>query len=88
MSDAIEAVIRRIKPPHQRSRVGVDRLIVTPPDKQGNNGLIVVLEHFTVTEYVAVYPSNDQFIHSLAMALCKDSVGVTGKLWTANFISY
>ena len=35
MTDGLEPVIRHIKPPHQRSRVGVDRLTVTPADKQG-----------------------------------------------------
>ena len=30
MTDGLEPVVRHIKPPHQRSRVGVDRLTVTP----------------------------------------------------------
>ena len=52
MTDTIELVI-------QRSRVSVDGLTVTPPDKPGNNVLIVIVEHFT--KHVAVYPSKDQF---------------------------
>ena len=51
MTETIELVI-------QRSRVSVEGLTVTPPDKPGNNVLIVIVEHFT--KHVAVYPSKDQ----------------------------
>ena len=57
MTDGIEPVLRHIKQPHQRYRVGVERLTVTPTDKLGNTTLIVVVEHFT--KHVAVYPAKD-----------------------------
>ena len=59
MTDTIKPAIWHIKPP----RVGVDQLTVTPTDKQGNNGLIVVVEHFT--KHVAVYPTKDQSASAL-----------------------
>ena len=49
MTDNLQPVVRHIKPPHQRSRVGVDRLTVTPVDKNGNNTLIVMVEHIIPT---------------------------------------
>ncbi len=47
MTDVIKPVYRHLKPPHQRTRIGVDRLTVTPADKEGNDTLIVIVEHFT-----------------------------------------
>ena len=60
MTDTIELVI-------QHSRVGGDRLTVTSPDKQGNNGLIVVVEQFT--KHVAVYLSKGLSAKFLALVL-------------------
>ena len=67
MMDFLEPVVRHIKPPHQRSRVGVDRLTVTPAYKQGNNTLIVVVEHFS--KHTGAYPAPDYSAMSLATAL-------------------
>ena len=47
MSITIEAGSRHLKPEHHRSRIGVDRLSVTPSDDQGNCNLIVSVEHYT-----------------------------------------
>ena len=82
MTDGLEPVIRHIKPPHQRSRVGVDRLTVTPPDKQGNTTLIVIVEHFT--KHVAVYPAKDYSAQSLAIALFQyfTTFGVFEEVWS------
>ena len=55
ITDTMERVI-------QRSKVSVDGLTVTPPDKPGNNGLIVIVEHFT--KHVAVYRSRNQSAQS------------------------
>ena len=54
-------------PTYQRSSVGVYRLTVAHPNKQGNDGLIVVVEHFM--KHVATYPSKDYLAHSLALVL-------------------
>lgn len=67
MVNTIKPIVRHIKPPHQRSRIGVDRLTVTPADKEGNTTLIVVVEHFT--KFVAVYPSKEYTGESIAKAL-------------------
>jgi hypothetical protein len=82
MMDYLEPVIRHIKPAHQRSRVGVDRLTVTPADKQGNNTLIVVVEHFT--KHVAAYPALDYSAMSLATALFQyfTTFGVFEEIWS------
>jgi len=82
MTDGLKQVVRHIKPPHQRSRVGVDRLTVTPADKQGNTTLIVVVEHFT--KHVAVYPSKDYTAQTLAIALFQyfTTFGVFEEVWS------
>ena len=82
MTDGLEPVVRHIKPPHQRSRVGVDRLTVTPADKSGNTTLIVIVEHFT--KHVAVYPAKDYTAQSLAIALFQyfTTFGVFEEVWS------
>ena len=67
MVNTLKPIVRHIKPPHQRSRIGVDRLTVTPADKDGNTTLIVVVEHFT--KFVAVYVSKEYTGESIARAL-------------------
>ena len=67
MKTARQAVVRHIKPPHQRGAVGVDILSFSPPDKFGNVCLIVIVNHFT--KYTAIYPSKDHKAESLARAL-------------------
>jgi len=82
MTDGIQPVVRHIKPPHQRSRVGVDRLTVTPPDKDGYTTLIVVVEHFT--KHVCVYPAKEYTAQSLAPALFQyfATFGVFEEVWS------
>ena len=82
MTDNLQPVVRHIKPPHQRSRVGVDRLTVTPTDKNGNSTLIVVVEHFT--KHVAVYPAKEYTAQSLAIALFQyfTTFGVFEEVWS------
>ena len=68
MTDNLQPVVRHIKPPHQRSRVGVDRLTVTPVDKNGNNTLIVMVEHIIPTvrnkwSKIKIRNSNELIIH-------------------------
>ena len=43
----IKPLILHNKPPHSRSRIGVDTLTVSPIDSYSNYLLIVVGEHFT-----------------------------------------
>ena len=57
MTNNISGVVRHLKPEHQRSRIGVDRLTVTPADDAGNNNLVVLVEHHT--KYVSAYPTKD-----------------------------
>ena len=69
MIDTLKPIYRHIKPEHQRSRVGVDRLTVTPADDQGNDTAIVIVEHFT--KFVAVYPDKRYDGESIARALMR-----------------
>ena len=57
MTNNLTGVVRHIKPAHQRSRIGVDRLAVTPADESGNTNLVVMVEHHT--KYVSAYPTKD-----------------------------
>jgi hypothetical protein len=69
MIDTLKPIYRHIKPEHQRSRVGVDRLTVTPKDDMGNDTAIVIVEHFT--KFVAVYPDKEYTGESIARALMR-----------------
>jgi hypothetical protein len=59
--------VRHLKPPHARTRIGVDTLTITPQDAQGNQYCIVVVEHFT--KYSTLYPAKDHSAQTLATAL-------------------
>jgi hypothetical protein len=64
MAYHLKYIIRHIKPQHQCSRIGVDRLTVTPADKDGNTTLIVIVEHFT--KFVVEYTSKEYTGESIA----------------------
>ena len=57
MTNNITGLVRHIKPEHQRSRIGADRLTVTPEDEAGHTYLIVLVEHHT--KYVSAYPCKE-----------------------------
>jgi hypothetical protein len=63
----IPPLVRHLKPPHMRSRIGVDTLTVTPPDKQGNYLIIVVVEHFS--KFSTLYPAKDHLATTMASCL-------------------
>lgn len=65
--DTLEPVVKHLKPPHRRSRVGIDTFHCTPHDKQGNVCLHVIVNHFT--NHVALYPSVDHTAVGVARAL-------------------
>ena len=67
MTGTLEPIVRHLKPEHQRSRIGIDRVTVTPPDDRGNCNCIVVVEHFT--KFCQVYPSPVYDAQSVASAL-------------------
>ena len=82
MTENIQPLIRHIKPHHQRSRVGVDRLTVTPTDKYGNTCAVVIVKHFT--KHVGVYPSVDYTAKTIATALFQYfcTFGLFDKIWS------
>jgi hypothetical protein len=67
MTGTIAPVVRHLKPEHQRSRIGIDRVTVTPPDDRGNCNCIVIVEHFT--KFCQVYPSPVYDAISVASAI-------------------
>ena len=67
MNTALKPVVRHIKPPHQRSAVGVDILSVSPADKFGHVCIIVIINHFT--KFAALYPAMNHQAETLARAL-------------------
>ena len=46
MTNNIKPLTLHLKPPHQRARIGVDRLTITPADEDGNCNLIVIVEFY------------------------------------------
>lgn len=47
MVNSLKPIVRHLKPPHQRSTIGIDDLTITPADEYGNCHLIVIVVHFT-----------------------------------------
>ena len=56
-----------LKPPHYRSRIGVDTLTITPVDKFGNCCIIITVEHFS--KFVSLYPASSHSADKMAEAL-------------------
>jgi hypothetical protein len=67
MVDYIEPIVRHLKPEGRRSVVGVDTLTVTPPDKDGNTYVIVIVNHFT--KFTFLYPAKNKSASTIATAL-------------------
>ena len=65
--DILEPVVKNLKPPHRRSRVGIDTFHCSPPDKEQHVCIHVVVNHFT--NFVALYPSIDHTAVGMARAL-------------------
>jgi len=66
MTDTIKPIVRHLKPPHQRSIVGIDTLTITPADSEGYKYIFVLVNHFT--KYSVLVPSKDKSAESMATA--------------------
>ena len=82
MTNFIEPMVRHIKPPYARSRVGVDNLAMTPADENGNQHLIVIVCHFT--KYVWGMPAKSYTAPTIASALFVyfSMFGLFDELWS------
>ena len=69
MESSLKPITRFLKPPHRRSIVGVDTLTVTPADKDGNELLIVIVNHFT--KLTGIYPAKSHTALTAAESLLK-----------------
>lgn len=67
LNQTVPTEIRNLKPPHYRSRIGVDTLTVTPQDKFGNVCIIVCVEHFS--KFATLYAAPDHSADHMARAL-------------------
>ena len=47
MVDYFGLVVRPLKVPNLRKRIGIDNLTVTPVDKNGDGYILVVVNHFS-----------------------------------------
>jgi hypothetical protein len=67
MKNSLTPLVRHLKRPSPKSRIGIDTLTVTPVDIHGNQYLTVIVNHFT--KLVAGYPSKKHDAESTAAAL-------------------
>ena len=78
----IEKINTHLKPPHPRARVGFDGLSITPPDKDGNTHLVVIVDFYK--KYVWAHVAKDYSAKEVATALfiyyCM--FGVFDEVWT------
>lgn len=63
----IKPVIRSLKPPHQRSAVGIDAVEITPNGIEGQTHILVIVNLFT--KHVFLYPSKGCTAVNLANAV-------------------
>ena len=49
--DTIKLIVKNLKPEHARGRVGIDMLVVTPPDAEGHVAVHVIVDHFSNLVY-------------------------------------
>ena len=82
LENHIDEIYSHLKPAHPRARVGFDGLSITPPDKDGNTHLVVIVDFYT--KYVWAYVAKDYEAKSIATALfvyyC--TFGVFDEVWT------
>lgn len=67
MTDTLQPLVRHLKPLHHRAMVGVDTLTITPPDKFGNQYLLVVVVHDS--KLCALYASSKHDAETVATCL-------------------
>lgn len=67
MTNNLQPIYRHLRPPHHRSRIGIDRVTITPADNYGNTNAIVIVAHFS--KHVMVYPASDYNAQSAATSL-------------------
>lgn len=67
MTDTLQPLVRHLKPLHHRAMVGVDTLTITPPDKFGNQYLLVVVVHDS--KLCALYASSRHDAETVAHCL-------------------
>jgi len=67
MTDYLLPAIKHLKPPHWRSRIGVDQVTITPKDKNGNCVCVVIVDHFT--KHTGIYPFPEYTAETVATAL-------------------
>ena len=67
MTSHIQPIVRNLRAPHHRSRVGKDRVTITPADEIGSTKCFVVVDLFT--KYTALYPAKDYTALTAAEAL-------------------
>jgi hypothetical protein len=69
MTDSIEPIVRHLKFDHRRSVIGSDFLTISPPSKNGNVGIIVIVNLFT--HLCSLTVTKDKSALSLAQCLFK-----------------
>jgi hypothetical protein len=52
--DSVPEITRTLKPEHQRSLLGIDVLTISPPDEDGHNYMVVIVNQFT--KLVTLWP--------------------------------
>ena len=69
-----------LKPEHYRKTIGMDHVAITPTDRHGNKGALLLVEHFS--HYPHIYPVKDYTAETVAIILFKhyNTIGVFDQL--------
>ena len=82
LTDAIQPVVRHLKPPGRRSAIGADTLTVTPPDKDGYRYVIVIVNHFTKFCFLVPTKSKDALTAAHALFSYFATFGLVDCIYT------
>ena len=82
MVDYLEPVVRHLKVPHLRKRIGMDNLTITPVDKNGNNHLLVIVNHYSKHVWGMPAKRMDEVTCAIALLVYVSLFGLFDELYS------
>ena len=80
--DYLVPVVRHLKVPNLRKRIGLDNLMVTPVDKNGNNHILVVVNHFSTNVWGMPAARMAEITCATALLVYVSFFGLFEDLWS------
>ena len=82
MVDYLEPIVRHLKVPNLRKRIGIDNLTVTPVDKNGNGHILVIVNHFSKHVWGMPASRMDEITCATALLVYVSLFGLFEEIWS------